>query len=466
MSEDSRIEQYIRTLEKFLEGDWAVVQKDGDLNDPMERLGSAIERLIAQTKVRETEASLLQSITTRVSTGLTLEDMLDYIYAAFRDVIPYQRMGLALIEADGLIVISRWARSDQPDLLLGEGFAAPLEGSSLQSILDTNRPRILNDLKAYLEQKPSSTSTRLIVEEGFQSSLTCPLIANGQPVGFLFFTSREKAAYANRHIDIFIQIAGQISILLEKGRLVSELTGQKKYLEKINEELQQRNDARKVILAIAAHDLRAPLSYIKTSTDLLLSDKDDVLAAETPELIAGISRQARHLLDLLDKLLDYSMIEAGQMSISPECVDLKSWISEVIAKQDPDARAKNIRIEICPLPSEQIEMDPLRMEQVMMNLLSNALKFSPKDSLVCVEVNRKVDRWHVSVSDQGPGIHPVDVDRLFRPFQRGLSQPTAGEKSTGLGLSIARSIVLAHGGEIGVSNNPEAGATFWFTVPV
>ena len=211
--------------------------------------------------------------------------------------------------------------------------------------------------------------------------------------------------------------------------------------------------------------MRAPLSYIKTSTDLLLSDRDHELVAETPGIIATIGRQVWHLLDLLDKLLDFSIIEAGQMTITPLRVEVAIWLSEVIARQEPEAQAKNILIETCPVPSGWIEIDPLRLEQALTNLISNALKYSPRDSQVQIEVLRAEDHWYFAISDQGSGVRPDDAHRLFKPFQRGPSQPTGGEKSTGLGLSIARSIVSAHGGEIGVTGNSDGGATFWFTIP-
>ena len=465
MTVDPQIESYIKTLELVLGEQQAGSSPDGDSSDPLEHLGNAIERFIAQTAERERDSRLLRSITARVSAGLTLEDMLDYIYDAFQDVIPYQRMGLSLLEEDARIVRSIWARSDQPVLLLNAGFTASMAGSSLQTILETGQPRILNDLQAYLKQKPDSISTRMIVDEGFRSSLTCPLVADGQPVGFLFFTSREKMAYANQHIDIFIQIAGQISILLEKGRLVSELADQKENLELINQELQRSNEARGVILAIAAHDLRSPLSYIKTSTDILLGDKDQLLADELPGILAGISRQTRHILDLLDKLLDYSMIEAGQMSLTPEEVDVLDWVNQVVERHKSSAQAKNIQIEVLAVPSGQFVVDPLRLDQVLANLISNAIKFSSPGSRIRVKTTQTKEAWRFAVCDQGPGIRPEEVERLFKPFQRGSAQPTGGEKSTGLGLSIARSIVLAHKGDIGFTPKPQGGAMFWFTIP-
>ena len=130
------------------------------------------------------------------------------VYDEFRGFIPYERIGFALVEDDGQTVRAVWNKSDLSRTYLKRGYSASLEGSSLQEIIDTGHPRIINDLEAYLENKPQSKSTRLIVKEGFRSSLTCPLIINGVPVGFIFFSGQQPNTYRGEHINTFSRIAG------------------------------------------------------------------------------------------------------------------------------------------------------------------------------------------------------------------------------------------------------------------
>ena len=159
------------------------------------------------------------------------------------------------------------------------------------------------------------------------------------------------------------------------------------------------------------------------------------------------------------------MIDSGQMSLTPEEVDIPDWVNQVVERQKSSAQAKNIQIEVLAVPSGQFVVDPLRLDQVLANLISNAIKFSSPGSRIRVETTQTKEAWRFAVCDQGPGIRPEEAEQLFKPFQRGSAQPTGGEKSTGLGLSIARSIVLAHKGDIGFTPKPQGGAMFWFTIP-
>ncbi len=155
----------------------------------------------------------LKRLTDRVSAGGSLDDILNFVYDEFQSVIPYDRMGFAEITPDGLSVEARWARSNQ-EFRLTKGFSAPLAGSSLNLLLESQKPRVLNDLQAYLDRHPRSLATRRIVEEGFRSSLTCPLIVGANAVGFLFFTSANKNTYSCAHTALYQQIAGQLSLQL------------------------------------------------------------------------------------------------------------------------------------------------------------------------------------------------------------------------------------------------------------
>jgi class 3 adenylate cyclase len=236
---DERIPRYIEAAEALRDGHFGVEIPVSGGADDVSRLGVALHDLSRSLERRWREVAELDAISRKINAGLLLDDVLDEFYREGREIFPYDRVGMSLLEDGGRIVRARWARSTLGPLRLGKGYAAPLEGSSLATILETGQPRVLNDLAAYLDAKPSSESTRLVVEEGVRSSLTCPLIANGVPIGFLFFSSARPGAYADAHVEAFQRLAGQLSVVVEKARLVSELTEQKADLEVRNEFIRQ-----------------------------------------------------------------------------------------------------------------------------------------------------------------------------------------------------------------------------------
>ncbi len=228
---DDRIPRYIEATEALRDGQFGVEVPVAGANDDVDRLGAALRDLSVSLERRRREVSELDAVSRRIGAGILLDDVLAEFYEEAREIFPYDRIGFSLLEDGDRVVRARWARSDLGPLRLGKGYAAELAGSSLETILRTGRPRIINDLVAYLAAKPTSESTRLVVEEGVRSSLTCPLVANGVPIGFMFFSSSRPNAYADAHVEAYQRIAGQLSVIVEKGRLVSELAEQKAQLE-------------------------------------------------------------------------------------------------------------------------------------------------------------------------------------------------------------------------------------------
>lgn len=177
------------------------------------------------SRFRELQA-LLQ-LTHEINKGSLLEEVLDKAWDVLHRVIPYDRLGVALLEDGGRTARSCWARSNGSRIILARNYSASLEGSSLQQILDSGEPRILNDLEEYLALRPTSISTRMMVMEGIRSSLTCPLISMQKPVGFIFFSSREKGVYSGAHVELFQLIAGHLSLVVEKGQMYQKILQEK-----------------------------------------------------------------------------------------------------------------------------------------------------------------------------------------------------------------------------------------------
>jgi diguanylate cyclase (GGDEF)-like protein len=234
---DHRVSLYREAAKALRQGQFDVSIPIGAA-DEVSELGAELQALAAALKSQSERSTMLAKITERVNEGLLIDEVLDHVYENFFSLIPYDRIGLALLEDGNSVVRAYWARSEATEIKLPLGYSAGLVGSSLENIIRTGRPRILNDLEAYLERHSESDSTRRIVDEGMRSSLTCPLIVKGQPVGFLFFSSMDTDAYQETHQELFQQIAGQLSITLEKGRIYQELIDITKELRSARDALQ------------------------------------------------------------------------------------------------------------------------------------------------------------------------------------------------------------------------------------
>jgi len=169
------------------------------------------------------EAAERSQSTTKEGAGLILEKLLDLIYENFANQIPYDRIGLAMVEDNGAVMRSRWVRSEAESLTMGSGLAAPLEDAVVQDILAAGEPLIVNDLEGYLQEHADSEATRTIVEEGMRASLTCPLSSAGKPLGLMVFSSREADVYNDDHKAMFGHIAAHVAAILDRSRLYERL---------------------------------------------------------------------------------------------------------------------------------------------------------------------------------------------------------------------------------------------------
>lgn len=450
---DSRITAYRAAASAMAEGDFDVQLPFEPGIDEIGQLGQALQTLGDRLEEKFLELAELARVTERANAGLLLDEVLDDVYESFRPLIPYDRIGLSLIDDDKETVSARWARSEAEEMRLTQGFSAPLAGSSLQKIIDTEEPRILNDLPAYLADHPHSESTELIVEEGMRSSLTCPLIALGKPVGFMFFSSMRPGTYRNVHAELFLQIAGQLSLIVEKSRIYQELL--------------DLNELKNRFLGMAAHDLRNPLNAVHGYVYLLECGHFGEVTEKQKEVLGRVKAHALGSLKLIEDLLDVSAIESGHLTLEITPVDAVQQLEEAVQTANLLAADKSISVELevdGSLP--RVLADPKRISQVLGNLLSNAVKYSHPDTRVTLRASEQNGMVDVSVIDQGQGIPTEEMETLFTDFGRTSVRPTGEESSTGLGLAIVKRIVEAHGGAVFVRSKVGRGSTFSFTLPL
>jgi len=449
---DPRILKYVKAAHAMKEGAFNVnLSKEG--TDEVAELGAALEDLARSLEKRFEEMKTLTDISTRINSGMMLDDVLNSIFESFRPIIPYDRIGCALIEENGKIVRAYWGRSDAPDMEITKGYSSSLEGSSLQTIMQSGQPRIINNLEKYLVEHPQSESTQKIVKEGMRSSLTCPMNAMGKSVGFLFFSSMKPDTYEKIHQDIFIQIANQLSTIVEKSRYLQQLL--------------ELNEIKNRFLGMAAHDLRNPLSTIKGYLELFITDALGELTADQREVLNDMNQASDAMLGLINDLLDVTAIETGNLQLNRQPTTPGELLHAVQASLRVLANAKSIDIKLdYPISLPVLQLDQARIKQVLTNLITNALKYSFSRTVILLSAKVYEKEVWISVKDQGQGIPVEEMKNLFKDFSRTSVLPTAGEKSIGLGLAITRRIVEAHGGIIWVDSQIGKGSTFTFSIPI
>ncbi|MFH0794681.1 MAG: histidine kinase dimerization/phospho-acceptor domain-containing protein, partial [bacterium] len=316
MVADPRIKSYRQAAQAMKAGNFSIqipVITEGE-DDEVGQLGVELSELGNVLERRRREMRELLRVTERINAGLILEDVLNYVFDNFRPIIPFDRIGFSLLDECTETVRALWARSDVSEIAIGAGYSAPLRGSSLEGIIETGQPRILNDLVEYLKQHPNSDSTRKIVSEGIRSSLTCPLITQSKPVGFMFFSSRQPNTYKSVHVEVFQQIAGQLSVIVEKGRLYQELL--------------ELNQLKNRFLGIAAHDLRSPLTVVKGYAGLLVNGIAGEITDRQKDVVGRMAASCDRMLALINDLLNVSAIEAGKLVVHIKDVDLGGFLRE------------------------------------------------------------------------------------------------------------------------------------------
>ncbi len=232
------------------------------------------------------------------------------------------------------------------------------------------------------------------------------------------------------------------------------------------DDLKRLDQAKSEFLSIASHELRTPMTSIKGSLSLLTAGVMGPLDINSMRLIKIAEGETDRLIRLINDLLDLAKIESGNLPLSLNWVSWDEFCRKTLDGLTGLAMKANVRLEHMSQPTIEVSIDRDRLQQVINNLVSNAVKFSPQGGVVRVSVGRSTTGdLVVGVTDQGPGIAKEDCELIFEKFRQGASASNPLVNGTGLGLAIAKALVSEHGGSIGVDSEVGHGSTFWFTLP-
>ena len=360
---------------------------------------------------------------------------------------------LRLADADGRIVADQSGAGEGEMASAGEleaGLPILVDGRRVGTLLRSGGEWLTVEQQAFLERMSDtlviSGGAALVVALVLGALLVRPIT---RPLRQLADASRAVAAG---------DLSARVSVRShdEVGQLAAAFN-------QMTADLSRAEEARRQQTADIAHELRTPLTVIQGHLEALA---DGIFPAE-PEHLDPVLEQARLLARLVEDLRTLSLADAGRLALAPVPTDVGVWVAGVVAGFRPVAADREITLELDVadgLPS--VRMDPVRLAQVLGNLLDNGLRHTPAGERVAVSVARQNDTLVVSVIDSGPGVPPEHLRHLFERFWRGDSSRSRRTGGSGLGLAIAQQIVEAHGGRIEAENGPAGGLRVSFSLPV
>lgn len=401
----------------------------------------------------EKTSKILEHINNKVASQDTVSEIIDFLFINMQEIIPCDRIALSFFEENGRRLTVYHVKTNYPGIQMDKGYSADIDNSSLEKVFAAGTPRIINNLKVYLENHPASESTELLLKEGINSSITCPISVEERPVGLLFISSKNIETYNTNHVLMNLLIIERIGQAVEKAYRIQKLT------EAINSYME--------MLSFVSHELKSPLDSIISLGNTLAGGYFGAMDPKHRDYVHRMVSKAKFLREMTSEYLTLSRFENENIgAYFQECSFRKEIIDETADIISPQVSEKKISMNI-NIPSEVIvDCDKNLMKIVMNNLMSNAVKYGNENGQVDVTVFEENGNMHVAVRNTGPGFPEEAKSKLFRKFSRIETDELMKRKGTGVGLYTTWKIIQMHKGHIKAESKLNEWAEFSFTVPL
>lgn len=412
-------------------------------------LGLSNARLLRETQENLVELRTLFNVTQSIATSIDAHDRVERLVETLHHNLGGANISVLVVSEefpDQLDTMAWRGRSpNRPVLSTHDG----LVGIALQY----GTPMLVNDLREMPEFEKN--------EGGTLAQITVPLSLGQRIIGIINVESHEAGVFTDRDLRLLQTLSVSLAATIESGRLFQRI-------QTANEQLRELDRMKTQFLANMSHELRTPLNSIIGFSRLILKGIDGPITAMQQEDLTSIYNSGQHLLNLINDILDLAKIDAGKMALVFEQVNLEEIAQSVLSTARGLIRSPSVELvwEIEPL-LPIVEADPVRLRQILLNLLSNAAKFTDK-GFIALRIKRIPDSRDVQISiqDTGVGIAEEHFPRLFQAFEQIDSSSTRAVEGTGLGLPIAKELILMHKGEITFESQVGQGTTFYIRLPI
>jgi signal transduction histidine kinase/DNA-binding response OmpR family regulator len=433
-------------------------------------------RLYEQTRAQLHEAVLLRGVAATLSSTLDMGQMLPYV-------------ACSLCEALNTTSAEIYSLDEKNDSIAVVASYMPLEPPTMERDSSVGRTFALADFPAAADALGWSHAVQLRQEDetppeeraileahNAQAALLLPIVASGHMTGLAaVWESEGPRRFTQGEIALGQTLTHQAAIALENARLFGEVEASRTELEQrakalteANARLQELDRLKSQFLAHVSHELRTPLNSIIGFSEILVDGLLGELPSEQLECVENILVSGEHLLALINDILDLSKIEAGRLMLEVTAFHVAEWLKDAKKTMAPlvEKKSQILTVDVAQdLP--QLTADPFRIKQVLINLLSNANKFTPEGGRITLSCHMAdPDTMVFSVADTGIGIKPEDRETIFEEFRQSSSASAREMEGTGLGLAISKRLVELHGGHIRVESEYGAGSTFSFQLPL
>jgi len=439
---------------------------------------AALRHALDGAATRNRELERLRHLAATLLQGTDLQRLLEEVAAAAADLLQAEGGMVTLVVEEG-----RFLKITAAVGLLSpvRGMLLPMDGSLSGWAVTHDTPLLSPDMDA----DPRSFKTDQLPAT-LRSAAIVPLRSAGVVIGTVSAHNRTgPVEFTEYDMQLLQTLGDQVVVGLDRASVLDESRRNERALAAKNLELQRATQLKSEFLANMSHELRTPLNSIIGFSDLIIAGGAGEVGEQQREFLESVLRNGRHLLALINSILDLSKIEAGRMTLTLARTDLREAITGAVADT---ATLRSGKEQVCELRLEDSSLDVvadgIRVRQILFNLLANASKFTGEGGTITLSATRTraplpvpsergtdeqrmvtQDVVWVSVIDSGVGIRPEDLPRLFKEFTQLDNSASRQAQGSGLGLALSKKFVEMHGGTIGADSIPGRGSTFWFILP-